>query len=115
MLELRFCLYQHRNYSNHCIWDFRVTLYRRHGDNVEVFLTEFSSLEVGAAHRPLPAQFLRQLQRWPQEAGMQATSAITLYKGHELHVDDEAPPNSLAKVICVWEGPDDMELRVRVK
>jgi hypothetical protein len=32
-----------------------------------VFLSEFSTLELGAAHRPLPKHFLRQMQRWPAE------------------------------------------------
>ena len=80
---------------------------------VEVFLSEFSSLEVGAAHRPLPLHFVQQLRRWQSEPEVPATSATTLYGDHQPHPDDEAPPNSLAKVVCIWEGPNDPAARVR--
>lgn len=39
-------------------------------DKLEVFMTEFSSLEVGAAHRPLPLSFLQELQHWQREVRM---------------------------------------------
>ena len=59
-----------------------------------------------ASLRSLPAHFVRALRRgrWPEEEGVAATSSHTMYAEHEAHPDDEAPPNSLAKIVCLYTG-----------